>query len=131
MSVSLYTKSDLVSLPAPILYVIDSFGHVQQAKSTNEYYVAIALTAEDITFRYQYDIQGGHWVSGGIVVDFVLYIPFAIPLEVDERYWHKDTSGERYREAIITRYFGQKPIRLTGLETESVGLARSAIRRKI
>jgi len=131
MSALLYTKSDRLPLPSPPLYVVDSFGNIQQAKSVNEYYVAVALAEENITFRYQYDIRGGHWVSGGIVVDFVVYIPFAVPLEVDERYWHTDSSRERYREAIIVQYFRQPVIRLTGSETADVGSARSAIRRKL
>ena len=111
--------------------ISDSLGRTQQAKSINEYNVAIALGKLEIPFIYEFELAGGHWVTGGISIDFVVWNPLMTPLEVDEAYWHKDDSRERWRANIIFDYFNQDAVRLTGEESASVGSAVSALRSKL
>ena len=113
------------------LYITDSSGATKRAGSLNEYNLALALEAEEIQFLYQFTLFGGARTLGGVAVDFVVWIPFITPLEVIGAYWHQNTSRERYRSSIIASYFGVEPIEFSEEETEDVGVARSAIKRKL
>ena len=112
-----------------LLYVTDSSGSTRQAGSTNEYNFAIALELEELPFLYQYTLFGGARTLGGVSVDFLVWAPFATPVEIIGRYWHRDSSRERYRNAIIQAHFTRDVVEVTEEESESVKEARSFIKR--
>ena len=114
-----------------LLYITDSSGASKRAGSLNEYNLALALEAEEIQFLFQFQIHGGHRSLGGIAVDFVVWIPFIVPLEVIGKYWHQNSTRERFRSSLITSYFGREPIEFTEEETENVTNARSAVKNKL
>ena len=113
------------------LLIQDSSGAIKTAKSRNEYILHLAFIAEDLQFLYEFGLFGGHRVLGGISIDFVVWAPFIIGVELQGAWWHRNTSKERYRMAIITSYFGQPPVYFLEEETEEVGDARSAVKRKL
>ena len=103
----------------------------KQAKSENEYIFSLALKAEGIQFLYEFAIHGGRSTLGGVSVDFIVWIPFTTAVEIKGEYWHRNTTRERWRTSIITRYFGKPPIEITEEETEDIAAARSAVKRKL
>ena len=113
------------------LYITDSSGSIREAGSVNEYNFAIALEKEEIPFLYQFSLFGGHLMAGGIAVDFLAWAPFAVPIEIVGAYWHRNSSKERYRSALITQYFNREPLEVTEEQSETVGDARAFIKREI
>jgi hypothetical protein len=80
--------------------------------SIQEYRVAKALDTLSLDYVFQYSLYGGTHVRGGIVVDFVVYLPFAHPLEVQSERWHtgKFSPHESFRMRRVERYF-KRPVR--------------------
>lgn len=113
------------------LLIQDSSGTVKQADSINEYNFGVALQQENLEFLFQFSIFSGHRSLGGIAVDFLVWAPFAVPVEIIGRYWHRDSSRERYRSAIIQQYFGRDVIEVSEEQSETIGAARSFIKREI
>jgi len=89
-------------------------GH--QADSKEEWWVAQALWKYEIPFQYQFQIFGGTSRRGGLIVDFVVYAPMAIPFEVNGNYWHKDEmdGGDKMDLIAIEQYFNKEAIVLWG-----------------
>ena len=114
-----------------LLLIQDSSGSIREADSVNEYNFAIALQLEEIRFLYQFQLFGGHRMAGGVAVDFLVWAPFTIPVEIVGRYWHQNISKERYRKAIIQAYFTHDVVEVTEEQSETVGAARSFIKREI
>ena len=113
------------------LLIQDSSGKIQTAKSEDEYIFHLALIAEDIEFLYEFGLFGGHRTLGGVSIDFLCWLPFATGVEITGSYWHRNSTRERWRTAIITSYFGREPIFITEEETEDIAAARSAIKAKL
>ena len=113
------------------LLIQDSSGSVKQAKSEDEFIFHLALIAEDIQFLYEFAIYGGHSALGGISIDFLCWIPFATAVEIQSKWWHRNSTRERWRLAIVTAYFGREPVYIIEEETTDVEAARSAIKRKL
>ncbi len=73
------------------------------AGSKEEYWCSLALERierdEGIGWDYQVPIYGGREVSGGLVIDFVVYTPgrrsWVSPMG---RYWHTGVHEDRFRE---------------------------------
>ena len=118
-------------MSSDVLLIEDSSGAVKRAKSEDEYIFAIALHAEDIEFLYEFGIFGGHRTLGGVSIDFLVWIPFATGVEIVGAYWHRNSTRERFRTAIITSYFGREPIFITEDETKDIAAARRAIKSKL
>jgi hypothetical protein len=99
--------------------------------SVNEYYVAMALDKEEIKYMFQYQVIGTGRELGSITVDFLVFAPFAIPLEVMGEHWHSGSlgSGDRYRLDIISQQLKMEPKILWGNETDSYDKARKAVRK--
>lgn len=66
-----------------------------QIGSKEEYRVAVALSKLKIPFNYQVPIYGGRSRRGGQVIDFVLMLPHAQPLQVYGNYWHRNEMRAR------------------------------------
>ena len=118
-------------MSSDVLLIQDRSGAIKQAKSENEYIFSVALKAEGLSFLYEFALFGGHLTAGGVAVDFVVWAPFLVPVEIIGAWWHRNTSKERYRSSIITSYFGREPVEITEEETEDVGASRAAIKKKL
>jgi hypothetical protein len=118
-------------MSSDVLLIEDSSGAVKRAKSEDEYIFHLALRAEQIQFLYEFGIFGGHRTLGGVSVDFMCWLPFATAVEITGAYWHRNSTRERFRTAIITSYFGREPIFIVESETEDIAAARSAIKAKL
>jgi hypothetical protein len=57
-------------------------------QSIGEWRVAVGLSKVKLEFRYQVPLYGGR-VAGGYVLDFLVYAPFPIPLEIFGEHWHR------------------------------------------
>lgn len=106
-------------------------GH--RAHSWNEVYVAKALDKLRIGYEFQYSL-GFRNVRGDYVVDFVVYNPFAIPVEIYGEYWHTGQLGadDRLRLAIIAQRFnGVQPVIIWGNECDSQEKADTVVRSRL
>ena len=84
---------------APVRAVIQ--GRVVDSKE--EVFVATSLTKYGWEFFYQFPINGGNEISGGWIVDFLVYtVPLSTPLETMESWWH---SGARHEADTLKRIF--------------------------
>jgi hypothetical protein len=84
---------------------------------------------EDI--GYQVPIDGGRMSRNGLVVDFVLYTPSAIPIQVGATWWHKDSGEETLEDARILNWFGRLPIRIFDVDADTKEHALAALRREL
>ena len=114
-----------------LLYITDSSGATKRADSINEYNFGIALQLEELEFLFQFSIFGGFRTLGGVAVDFLVWTPFATPVEIVGAYWHQNTSKERFRSSIIRQYFGRDVVEVSEEQSETVEAARSFIKRVI
>lgn len=97
-----------------------------------EYYLGVALAKRKILYYFQYSIWGGNRVRGGATIDFVVYNPYPIPVEVYGQYWHNQrTADDSFRMARIRQYFGREPVIITDDLLESQEEADAAVVRYI
>jgi len=61
--------------------------------SQYEYYVALALDKLKIDYTFQYSPWGFTGVRGQYIVDFLLYNPMPLPVEVFGEHWHLGCWG--------------------------------------
>jgi len=103
----------------------------QAPGSKEEGRVAKALDKYNIEYTYQYPIYGG-WMRGGFIVDFVLFNPFAIALEIFGEYWHSGqfTENDRLRLAAQAQYFGRETAIFWGNELQTQQAADARVRRE-
>jgi len=80
--------------------------------SIQEWRVAQALNKRDIDYIYQVEIDGGRNKRGGIVLDFLVYTPFAQPVPVHGDYWHQDELSEEEKLELkrLEEIYGREPI---------------------
>ena len=102
--------SDL--LPAGELYVTDSTGETKKAGSKEEWWISNSLHKYDLWFIYQYSMDGGKIIPGGIVVDWVIQVGGYEALEFFGEYWHNKRMDdedqlklarlrERFRRVVV------------------------------
>ena len=98
--------------------------------SKEEWRVAVALSNAGIQFQYQVSIYGGSSRRGGQTIDFVLYVPFAQPLQVFGEYWHESEmdEAERFNLARIQQVYKRPAWVLWGEELQTQQMADAAIR---
>lgn len=101
--------------------------------SLEEWRVAVALDRLKIAFRYQVPVNGGRLLRGGQVVDFVVYNPFAQPVEVKGEHWHLGALGvdDPLKDQIEAMIYGRLPIILWAVELQTLEMAYQTVRRKI
>lgn len=80
--------------------------------SIGEWRAAVSLWKFKLPFEYQVPLFGGRWVAGGQVLDFLVYAPFARPLQIFGEHWHISelTSEERLKLEQIKQVYGQDPV---------------------
>ena len=74
--------------------------------SSNEYFFALALEKLEIPFIFQFELYPAGGAAGGIFVDFLVWIPYAIPCEIVGEFWHAN-QDERFRHALVEQHFGR------------------------
>jgi len=105
----------------------------RRAGSREEWRLAQALIERRIPFDYQVSVFGGTRVRGGQVIDFIVYVPFAQPVQVFGAYYHSNyQSGEEWLGLrMIERRYRRPVIIIWDYDLESVEEARQAVRSKI
>jgi hypothetical protein len=60
----------------------------REPQSIIEWRAAKSFWKYKIDFIYQLEFFGGRRVPGGFVLDFLIYIPFPLPVPIQGDYWH-------------------------------------------
>jgi hypothetical protein len=109
------------------LIVVDTYGRTHQA-SLNEYNVALALQKLELRFMFQVEIFGGKSLRGGQVLDFLVWNPFPIPLQVFGDYYHTAQLGanDNYNLALLRNYYGREVEIIWGTDSKTPEDALSA-----
>ena len=84
--------------------------HGRLVDSKEEYMLAVALDRAGIDYHYQVPLFGGQGELGGIGVDFVCFIPWAVPVEVFGEYFHRDDNKLKLRLGMLFDWFKQQPV---------------------
>lgn len=108
--------------------------YIQNQEATYpEWILSQALEKEKFRYRFQVAPFGFSGKRGQFIVDFVVYVPFAIPIEVYGTYWHTGQLSyeDRWREAVIFKYYGREVVPFWGPELETLELAIQAVREKL
>lgn len=105
----------------------------KQPESAEEWRVSVALERFKVNYRYQVSIRGGRLLRGGQLLDFLLYIPNPLPLQVFGNYWHRAQlkNQDRLKLAILKQVFGVEPVVLWGSELETIEEAIDRVREVI
>ena len=108
--------------------VTDSFGRIHRA-SLNEYNVASALAELELKFMFQVEYFGGRRIRGGQVLDFLVYAPFASPLQVYGEYWHEGqmAAEDSYKLSILRVATGQEVDIIWGADSATFEDAMAAV----
>jgi hypothetical protein len=80
---------------------------------------------------YQYPIDGGRASRNGLVIDFVLFSPSAIPIQVGATWWHRDSGEEGLEDARIAARFGRLPLRFFDQDVDTKAHALASVLREI
>lgn len=101
--------------------------------SSNEYFVSLALDKLKIEYTFQAVPFGWRGLRGEYIVDFVLYNPMEIPMEVYGDYWHTGQLGadDRMRLVLIEQHYGQPAIIVWGRESDTKEEAYETVRQKV
>ena len=101
----------------------------QNVDSMPEWYFGTALDKLGYDYKYHWSI-GLAGTAGSIEVDFVVYAPMQIPIEVQGDRWHPDATAENatIRTAAIVQYFKREPIIVDAKEIFSIASAMVKIR---
>jgi len=105
----------------------------QEPDSKNEYYIAQALEKFKLEYMYQFVVRGGGGRRGTITLDFLVFNPFGIPVQVYGEYWHSGerSAEDRLQEVYIQQYFGREVVAIMGTESDSRESAEAAIIAKV
>ncbi len=110
----------------------EAIGKVQgiTPDSKEEIYVAMALDELGYGYDYQVGVGSARDIAGTYVIDFVVYTPFAIPLEVFGDYWHAGemSTQEKYRLAIIEGIYHQEVLIVWGGKADTPEKALKTVR---
>ena len=100
--------------------------------SLYEYNVSRALDRLKIDYTFQYAPWGFTGVRGQYIVDFLLYNPMPIPVEVFGEHWHTGQLGadDKMRLGMIEQYFNQVPVIIWGRECDTYEKAYATCREK-
>ena len=101
------------------LVVIDSFGRTHQA-SLNEYNVALALQKRELQFMFQVELFGGK-MRGGQVLDYLVWNPFPVPLQVFGDFYHTGQLGadDNYNLKVLRNHYGVDVEIIWGTDSET------------
>lgn len=122
-------------VPESEISVKTEYGYYVLGKkaTSNEYNVALALEYEKYNFMFQVWYWGGRHIIGGQVLDFLVFAPFPIPLQVFGEYWHSGlyATDDNFLLTQIARLIGRPPVIIWGNESNTFEDALNAVRRKL
>jgi hypothetical protein len=95
----------------------------------NVYWALLQVGYDASQIAYQVPIDGGRMSRNGLIVDFVLYTPSAIPIQVGATWWHRDSAEDTLEDARISNIFGRPPIRFYDDDADTRQHALAAVRR--
>jgi hypothetical protein len=101
--------------------------------SIEEWRVSVSLEKYNIEYRYQVEIDGGRNLRGGQVLDFEVYIPNAVPLQVMGEYWHAPAELDDEERILLSRLeqiYGVEPIVLWSEELPDQVSCNQVIRER-
>jgi len=100
--------------------------------SLYEFNVALALDKLKIDYTFQFSPWGFTGVRGQYIVDFLVYNPMPLPVEVFGEHWHTGQLGsdDKMRLAQIEQYFNQMAEIIWGRECDSYDKALATCREK-
>ena len=109
------------------LVVIDTFGRTHQA-SLNEYNVALALQKRELQFMFQVELFGGK-MRGGQVLDYLVWNPFPVPLQVFGDFYHTGQLGadDNYNLKVLRNHYGVDVEIIWGTDSETPEDALAAV----
>jgi len=101
--------------------------------SIEEWYVSRALDKLGIEYMFQYSIFGGRGTRGGLVIDFVCYIPKATPVFVQGLYWHNNRQDPERQLSLAAAqaWFKTTPIELWENEVDTFQKALATVKKKV
>lgn len=105
--------------------------------SREEWRVAVALEKYKIPYMYQVIVRGGGEMRGRlrgtIILDFLVFAPMGIPVQVYGNYWHSGErkAEDRLQEAFLRWYYNREVVALWGSELETQAAADEAVRSKV
>lgn len=103
------------------------------ADSKEEYWVSLALEKLKYRYKFQVPIFGGTYRRGGVVIDFVVWNPMPIAVQVHGEYWHPDSmtsDKERIAEAKIKSVYPRMVI-LWGKDLQTPEQTLESVRSKV
>lgn len=97
------------------------------------YQVLLSLGYSPMDITTQYEIYGGAYTPGGIIIDFLLWIGGrAIPIQANGEYWHRGIArDDTIMNWKIHNVFGIDPVILWGDKCETVEATKAEILRLI
>ena len=100
--------------------------------SKEEVWVAQALEKLKIPFIFQFELLESR-LRGGILIDFLVLFPFAIPIEIMGEYWHTGEMGsdDKLRQAIIEQMIGHEVVNLWTLDLVDPETTYSKVRAAV
>jgi len=104
--------------------------------SKEEWRTAKALDMAHLSYRYQYQVDGGR-LPGGQIIDFLVYTaPVPTPLYVQGEYWHggKRSLEDAIKQAKVTKILGGKvkrPVLFWAADLPSVDAAFMMVKRHL
>jgi len=113
----------------------EQIGEIQgiMAASVEEWRVAKALWELKVDFTYQSRVRGGNMLRGGQTVDFLVFTPWSVPVQVFGDYWHTGRLGadDSYALAELQQYFGVEPVVLWARELVSHEETVAIVKREL
>lgn len=99
--------------------------------SKEEWRLAVALWSIPLLFEYQVKILGG-WLRGGQVLDFLVYNPFPIPVQVFGEYYHDITDpAELFKLSVLEHYYKREVVIFWGEELSTQERANAVVRERL
>lgn len=101
--------------------------------SSYEYNFAMALERYGIEYLFQVWYWGGRTVRGGQVLDFLVFRPFEIPVQIYGEYWHKGqlAAEDKYKIAMLEQFFQHEVLIFWGPDVGTYEDALKTVRNKI
>ncbi len=95
------------------------------------YRAELALGWQEEQIRLQVAIRGGRNFRGGLVVDQVIYRPFALPVFLNGDFWHRDGGQEHWERAAVFEEFKVEPVVIWGHEAQDDDQAQAVVLARI
>jgi len=112
---------------------VSEFSIRNQSATRPEWVLAQAFDKLKIAYRFQVAPFGFTGRRGQFIVDFVVYDPFEIPVEVYGTYWHTGqfSNEDRFREAVLFNHYKREVVPFWEPELVDIESAIAAVRKKL